>query len=150
MSEYIYDENGKQLAWIESSDVFAEVGSKRKIATVRDGRLYSLRGEPLDLFLRGTEVIGLDGNAGTHGEIQEALRDRMKAPGLAIAPDPAAPAASFPQELSDRRRPPKSRPFILGGSTLLSWPDIKPSNTDFRAQSTEPNLKIGSLEHSTR
>jgi hypothetical protein len=65
MSDYIYDENGKQLAWIENGDIFAAAEGRRKIATVRNGQLYSLRGEPLDLFLVGAGVVGLDGNAVT-------------------------------------------------------------------------------------
>jgi len=71
MSDYIYDETGKQLAWIENGDIFIAEGGKRKIATVRDGELYSLQGKPLDLFLRGTGVIGLDGNAETPVEFRK-------------------------------------------------------------------------------
>ncbi len=71
MSGYIYDENGKQLAWIENGDIFAASEGKRKIATVRNGQLYSLQGEPLDLFLEGTGVIGLDGNAATPVEFRK-------------------------------------------------------------------------------
>ncbi|MGX1320755.1 hypothetical protein AB7M17_004208 [Bradyrhizobium sp. USDA 377] len=71
MSDYIYDENGKQLAWIENGDIFVAAEGKRKIATVRNGQLYSLQGEPLDLFLKGTGVIGLDGNAETPLEFKK-------------------------------------------------------------------------------
>jgi hypothetical protein len=71
MSDYIYDENGKQLAWIENSDIFIAAEGKRKIATVRNGQLYSLRGEPLDLFLVGAGVVGLDGNATTPVEFRK-------------------------------------------------------------------------------
>jgi hypothetical protein len=45
--------------------IFAAAEGRRKIATVRNGQLYSLRGEPLDLFLVGAGVVGLDGNAVT-------------------------------------------------------------------------------------
>jgi hypothetical protein len=71
MSDYIYDENGKQLAWIENGDIFVAADGKRKIATARDGRLYSLQGEPLDLFLEGAGVVGLDGNAETPIEFRK-------------------------------------------------------------------------------
>jgi hypothetical protein len=71
MSDYIYDENGKQLAWIENGDIFVGAEGKRKIAIVRDGQLYSLQGEPLDLFLAGAGVIGLDGNADTPVEFRK-------------------------------------------------------------------------------
>lgn len=71
MSDYIYDENGKQLAWIEIGDIFVAAEGKRKIAIVRNGRLYSLQGEPLDLFLKGTSIIGLDGNAETPVEFKK-------------------------------------------------------------------------------
>jgi hypothetical protein len=71
MSGYIYDENGKQLAWIENGDIFAAAPEKRKIATVSNGQLYSLRGEPLDLFLVGTGVVGLDGNSETPVEFKK-------------------------------------------------------------------------------
>lgn len=71
MSDHIYDENGKQLAWIENGDIFAAAQGKRKIATVRNGELFSLQGRPLDLFLRGTGVIGLDGNSATPVEFRK-------------------------------------------------------------------------------
>jgi len=71
MSDYIYDENGKQLAWIENGDIFVAAEGKRKIATVRNGQLYSLQGDPLDLFLVGTGVVGLDGNSATPAEFRK-------------------------------------------------------------------------------
>jgi hypothetical protein len=71
MSDYIYDENGKQLAWIEGGDIFVGAEAKRKIAIVRNGQLYSLQGEPLDLFLVGTGVVGLDGNSATPVEFRK-------------------------------------------------------------------------------
>jgi putative transposase len=37
-----------------------------------------------------------------------------------------------------------------GMSTRLSWTDMKPRRTDFRAHSKEPSLKIGSLVHAER
>ena len=69
MSDYIYDESGKQLAWIENGYIFVE--GKRKIATVRNGQLYSLQGDPLDLFLAGVGVVGLDGNSATPVEFRK-------------------------------------------------------------------------------
>jgi hypothetical protein len=71
VSDYICDENGKQLAWIENGDIFAASEGKRKIATVHDGQLYSLKGDPLDLFLVGTGVVGLDGNSSTPAEFRK-------------------------------------------------------------------------------
>jgi hypothetical protein len=71
MSDYIYDENGKQLAWIENGDIFVAAEGKRKIATVRNGQLYSLRGEPLDLFLVGAGVVGLDRSSSAPAEFRK-------------------------------------------------------------------------------
>ena len=71
MSDYLYDENGKQLAWIENGDIFTAAPEKRKIATVSNGQLYSLCGEPLGLFLVGTGVVGLDGNSETPVEFKK-------------------------------------------------------------------------------
>lgn len=71
MSVYIYDENGKQLAWIENGNIFAVAEGRGKIATVHNDQLYSLEGRPLDLFIVGTGVVGLDGNPATPVEFRE-------------------------------------------------------------------------------
>jgi hypothetical protein len=46
-------------------------GRKAKIATVREGQLYSLQGKPPDLFLKGAGVVGLDGNSETPVEFRK-------------------------------------------------------------------------------
>lgn len=52
MNEAIWDrKTGKQLGWVaDERDVYSSA-TKQKIATVRDGNLYSLTGEPLNLSL---------------------------------------------------------------------------------------------------
>jgi hypothetical protein len=42
MSDNVYNDNGKQLAWIGNGDIFVAADGKR---TVHDGQLYSLQGE---------------------------------------------------------------------------------------------------------
>jgi hypothetical protein len=45
MSDFIYDDQGKCIAWIVKGEVFTGA-DKRKIATVdRTGNIYSLQGE---------------------------------------------------------------------------------------------------------
>jgi hypothetical protein len=52
MNEAIWDrKTGKQLGWVaDGRDVYSST-TKQKIATVRDGNLYSLSGESLNLSL---------------------------------------------------------------------------------------------------
>lgn len=52
MNEAIWDRStGKQVGWVtDRRDVFSSA-TKQKIATVRDGNLYSLTDEPLNLSL---------------------------------------------------------------------------------------------------
>jgi hypothetical protein len=52
MNEAIWDRGtAEQIGWVaDSRDVFSSA-TKQKIATVRDGNLYSLTGEPLNLSL---------------------------------------------------------------------------------------------------
>lgn len=52
MNEAIwFRKTGKQLGWVaDGCDVYSNA-TKLKIATVRDGNLYSLTGEPLNLSL---------------------------------------------------------------------------------------------------
>jgi hypothetical protein len=52
MRELIWDrKTGKQIGWVEEGrDVFSST-TEQKIATVREGNLYSLTGEPLNLSL---------------------------------------------------------------------------------------------------
>ena len=81
----IWDDDGRtQLAWVEG---FAIVNvDERKIATVdNDGRLYSLDGKPLDIYLQGAHVIAGGGSNTTRG-IQEALQ---------VALPPATTARGF-------------------------------------------------------
>jgi hypothetical protein len=63
MSDTIWDKTTTpptQLAYIKRGEVFN--AEDKKIATVRDGRLYSLQGEPLG-YLQHLDVINRDGNA---------------------------------------------------------------------------------------
>jgi hypothetical protein len=49
MTSFIWDRrSGKQIAWIENDHDVYSVVTKRKFATVRDGKLYSLSGEFLN------------------------------------------------------------------------------------------------------
>ena len=43
--------SGEQIAWIENDHDVYSVVTKRKFATVRDGKLYSLSGEFLNVHL---------------------------------------------------------------------------------------------------
>jgi hypothetical protein len=43
--------SGEQIAWIENDHDVYSVVTKRKFATVRDGKLYSLSGEFLNIHL---------------------------------------------------------------------------------------------------
>ena len=56
MNEAIWDRStGKQIGWVaDGRDVFSSA-IEQKIATVRDGNLYSLTGEPLNLSLEVLE-----------------------------------------------------------------------------------------------
>jgi hypothetical protein len=52
MSDFIWDGiTGQQLAWINNGGVFS-VTTKQKVARVRDGELYSVKGERLNLRLQ--------------------------------------------------------------------------------------------------
>jgi len=52
MTRFIWDrQSGKQIAWIENDHDVYSVVAKRKFATVRDGKLYSLSGEFLNVHL---------------------------------------------------------------------------------------------------
>jgi len=65
MNETIWDKRtGKKIGWVaDSRNVFSSA-TKQKIATVREGNLYSLTGEPLNLsleLLEGGEPRGISG-----------------------------------------------------------------------------------------
>jgi hypothetical protein len=52
MTSFIWDrQSGKQIAWIKNDHDVYSVVTKRKFATVRDGKLYSLSGEFLNVHL---------------------------------------------------------------------------------------------------
>jgi hypothetical protein len=58
MREAIWDKTtGDQLGWVEDGDVFS-CETENKIATMRDGNLYSLTGELLDMSLQLLESAG--------------------------------------------------------------------------------------------
>ena len=58
MSDYLYDDDGKQLAWIANEQVYS-AETNRRVATLRDWQLYSLKGEPLKLYVsEGGHVRG--------------------------------------------------------------------------------------------
>lgn len=49
---FIYDANsGRLIAWIANGDELYSVATRRKVATIRDGELYSLAGVSLGLTL---------------------------------------------------------------------------------------------------
>lgn len=43
MSDFIYDDQGKCVAWIVQGDVFSET-TRQKIATIRDGNIFDFSG----------------------------------------------------------------------------------------------------------
>jgi hypothetical protein len=61
MSDFIYDDQGKCIAWIIDGEVFTGE-DKRKIATVdQRGSIYSLSGELVG-HLQPAGVVRMDGN----------------------------------------------------------------------------------------
>jgi hypothetical protein len=76
MNDAIWDRNtGKQIGWVaDGRDVFS-CATREKIATVRDGNLYSLTGEPLSLFLESLEG---DASRGIGSERQADATTRFK------------------------------------------------------------------------
>lgn len=43
MSDFIYDDQGKCVAWIVQGDVFSQT-TRQKIATIRDGNIFDFSG----------------------------------------------------------------------------------------------------------
>jgi len=60
MNDFIYDDQGKCVAWIINGEVFTGE-NKRKIATVDHGNIYSLQGELVG-HLQPGGVVRMDGN----------------------------------------------------------------------------------------
>lgn len=60
MSDFIYDDKGKCVAWIVGGEVFSEA-SKQKIATIREGNVYGLGGELIG-HLEGAGLVRGEGN----------------------------------------------------------------------------------------
>jgi hypothetical protein len=57
MSDHIWDGiTGRQLAWIDKGVLFS-VETEQECATVRDGELYSLKGERLGLHLQSLGAV---------------------------------------------------------------------------------------------
>lgn len=61
MSDFIYDDQGACVARIINGEVFSEA-TKRRVATVRDGNIYSLNGKLLG-HLQDAGVVRKDGNS---------------------------------------------------------------------------------------
>ena len=58
MREAIWDKTtSDQLGWVEDGNVFS-CETEKKIATLRDGNLFSLTGEPLNMSLQLLEDAG--------------------------------------------------------------------------------------------
>ena len=76
MNEAIWDRNtGKQIGWVaDGHDVFS-AATEQKIAMVRDGNLYSLTGDPLNLSL---EVLEGGASRGVSAERQADAIARFK------------------------------------------------------------------------
>jgi hypothetical protein len=54
---FIYHDNGRRIAWVENDrDVFS-VATEKKIATMQDGQLHSLQGQPLRLRLQDGGLV---------------------------------------------------------------------------------------------
>ena len=69
---FIWDQkSGKQIAWIENDYDVYSVATKQKFATVRDGRLYALNGQFLNVHLENLHDGGFDLASG--GNDTEAL-----------------------------------------------------------------------------
>jgi hypothetical protein len=57
---YIYDSE-RQFAWIVNDHAVFSVATRQQFAKVRDRQLFSMRDEPLGLYLRGLGVPSSDG-----------------------------------------------------------------------------------------
>ena len=69
---FIWDrKSGKQIAWIEKDRDVYSVVTKQKFATVRDGKLYALNGQFLNVHLENLHDGGFDLASG--GNDTEAL-----------------------------------------------------------------------------
>jgi hypothetical protein len=50
---FVWDhETGKQMAWIDDNDAVFSAKTGEKVATTRDGQLYSPEGKPLKIYLQ--------------------------------------------------------------------------------------------------
>jgi len=63
MSDTIWDNDGRQLAWIANEGGVFSVATKQKVATVRGWELFSLQGEPLNLRLQGAGLVRGEGDS---------------------------------------------------------------------------------------
>jgi hypothetical protein len=59
-TRFIWDQkSGKQIAWIENDRDVYSVATKQKFAMVRDGRLYALNGQFLNVHLETCTMVAL-------------------------------------------------------------------------------------------
>ena len=75
MSDFIYDDQGKCVAWILKGEVFTgDEGNKRKIATVdREGNICSLQGELVG-HLQDTGLVRKEGGDATPEAFTKLLK----------------------------------------------------------------------------
>jgi hypothetical protein len=76
MGDSIWDDSNVQIAWTDNNDNVFSVATKEKIATVRNGELYSLQGEPLNIHLQ-SRGVGV-GNADALRRLKELARGSAK------------------------------------------------------------------------
>jgi hypothetical protein len=72
---FIWDhETGKQMAWIDDNDAVFSAKTGEKVATTRDGQLYSLEGEPLKIYLRSEgESVFASGDSGALNKLRKLV-----------------------------------------------------------------------------
>ena len=58
---FIWDrKSGEQIAWIANDHDVYSIATKQKFATVRDGKLYALNGQFLNVYLENLHDGGAD------------------------------------------------------------------------------------------
>ena len=83
MTSFIWDrQSGKQIAWIENDHDVYSVVTKRKFATVRDGKLYSLSGEFLNvhldnLYSESADLVSSAKDTESTGRVQKAGKRKL-------------------------------------------------------------------------
>ena len=70
MIDFIYDQQGHNIGWMQKGQVFSN--SDKMIGTVRDGQLYTLEGEATGLFLGD---LGVQATADAQAKLKRLFED---------------------------------------------------------------------------